>query len=254
MGADVLAGPLTPGLGGPETASTSQVSSPYPLDLSLLPAAETPATSAAGTSDGQLSAAELRRLNIASSVLKKKKKAGESENGESTSSPDSRPMSLGRDAKEIVEGLGIKAFTGVQSTFPSVSGEKRQPSKQGSTSSVSSDVSSAPTGRPVPETPSDPGPFRHALSPAPMNSPGIKAETITELECENHKLEPTKPTVSEPTTMDEETESSHPDYAPLFASLAHTPEQLAEIARIRQDAIRDRERRTKSRSCSTSDM
>jgi len=44
------------------------------------------------------------------------------------------------------------------------------------------------------------------------------------------------------------------EFVPMFASLAHTPEQLAEIARIRESAIRERERRSRQRSTDNHDL
>lgn len=253
---DVLAGPLTPGHA--PSATASHASSTHPSDLSLNPSA-TPSSSATTISD--LSTAELRRINIASSVLKKKKKSvatDPSESGDSASAPASKPSDVADicevvSADMTVEGLGIKRYDDVPSTFPSVNDPSsptspRNPAKQRSTDSISSDASSGPPGRPLLITPSDTGPKsrspRTVMSPVPDNEEAFNPDDANEgTPCPHsktkcfHSLNDTH----DPTII----ANGDAEFAPMFASLAHTPEQLQEIARIQSEALRNRELRTR---------
>lgn len=247
---DVLAGPLTPGHA--PSAPASQDSSPYPSDLSLNPSA-TPSSSATAISD--ISAAELRRINIASSVLKKKNRVATdpSECGDSQSASASRPSDVTDISEDpTVEGLGIKQYDNVPSTFPSVHGpaspsSPRNPTKQRSTDSISSDASSGPPGRPLLITPSDTGPKSRSpktvMSPVPDGDESfISDDADGDTPCP-----PSKPECFDSLndTHDPAIANGEAEFAPMFASLAHTPEQLQEIARIQSEALRNRERRTR---------
>lgn len=245
---DLLAGPLTPGNG--PSAPGSQGSSQYPSDLSLNPAG-TPSSSATGLSE--LSAAELRRINIASSVLKKKSRVATdpSENGESSHAPASKPAVDISD--DTVEGLGIKQCDTVPSAFPSVNGagspsprtSPRKPTKQRSTDSISSDASSGPPGRSLLITPSDTGPKTRSpatvMSPVPDGDETFTPEDANEgTPCPPQKGDDYFGPVSD--VHDSSLGNGDTEFAPMFASLAHTPEQLQEIARIQSEALKRRTR------------
>lgn len=251
-GGDVLAGPLTPGHA--PSGPASQASSPYPSDLSLNPPSATPSSSTTAVSE--LSVAELRRINIASSVLKKKNRVATdaSESGDSQP-PSAIKRSESTDITEdsTVEGLGIKQYDHVSSTFPSANGPPsptlpRNPVKQRSTDSISSDASSAPPGRPLLITPSDTGPKsrspRTVMSPVPDDEEPFTPEEVNG----DTPLPPSKPECFQPLndSHDPAIVNGDAEFAPMFASLAHTPEQLEEIARIQAEAVRNRERRTRS--------
>ncbi|EKD04436.1 hypothetical protein A1Q2_01212 [Trichosporon asahii var. asahii CBS 8904] len=218
---EMLAGPLTP---GHQPSTPSGTSSPYPSDLSLNPGSRT------HTESGSMTTAELRRISIASSVLKKKKPSP-SESGES-SAPSAAATSSDDKSSSGVEGLGIRAFRDVSSTFPSAI--TMTPAKKHSTDSVdcSTASSSPPAERHILITPSE---SEHNGDHSPKSmSPLLNGRAMLDGEPE---VTP-KQLVDEPKSLAE----------PMFASLAHTPEQLAEIARMRQSAIRDRERKSRAAS------
>ncbi|KAL1407303.1 hypothetical protein Q8F55_006724 [Vanrija albida] len=284
--ADVLAGPLTPGHLSPMPLSMtgngtpmSQVSSPYPSEMSSLPnSANTPARSSTndGSSESQLSASELRRLHIASSVLKKKSKSNLKSSGDDSSSSGAQPVAGTEstqpdavdDGGKQVAGLGIMALDKVQSTFPSVNGTSERTRTKGasnnsSCSSMSSDASSPPPGRHLLITPSNADVFpSNGLSPLTLTGTPTTIKAIHEDDSENDNVfdvdngavRAKQNTVVAPQQHDLQAMNSDADFAPMFASLAHTPEQLAEIARMREQAIRDRERRTRARSSSSNDL
>lgn len=282
--ADLLAGPLTPGhlspmpMGMGNATPMSQLSSPYPSEMSSsLPAsANTPARSSTndGSSESQMSASELRRLHIASSVLKKKSKPSlKSAADDSSSSNGAQPTSASEtlqqetDEDKQVAGLGIMALDKVQSTFPSVNGTGERTRGKGasnnsSCSSMSSDASSPPPGRHILITPSNADVFpSNGLSPLTLSGTPSTIKAIHEDDSEDgnvfdHDVED-RAVLTKQGKVDSQQHdriNRDGDYAPMFASLAHTPEQLAEIARMREQAIRDRERRTRARSTSSNDL
>lgn len=217
---EMLAGPLTP---GHQPSTPSGTSSPYPSDLSLNPGSKT------HTESGSMTTAELRRISIASSVLKKKKPSP-SESGES-SAPSATATSSDDKSSSGVEGLGIRSFKDM-STFPSTIA--MTPAKKHSTDSVdcSTASSSPPAERHILITPSE---SEHNGDHSPKSmSPLLNGGAMLG----EPEVTPKAPLVDEPESLAE----------PMFASLAHTPEQLAEIARMRQTAIRDRERKSRAAS------
>ncbi|BEJ14554.1 hypothetical protein CspHIS471_0403210 [Cutaneotrichosporon sp. HIS471] len=243
---DLLAGPLTPGHG--PSASGSQASSQYPSDLSLNPSG-TPSSSATALSE--LSAAELRRINIASSVLKKKSRVATdpSENGDSQPASAAKPSEVDI-SEDPVEGLGIHQCDNVPSTFASVNtpegspSSQRKPIKQRSTDSISSDASSGPPGRSLLITPSDTGPKTQSpqtiMSPVPDDEESFMAEEANgDTPCPPSKTDYFG-SVTE--TTDGSLANGDAEFSPMFASLAHTPEQLQEIARIQSEALKRRTR------------
>lgn len=283
---DPLAGPLTPGASA--TPSLSVSSSPYPSHLSLKPlSTSTSASTNSNTSESaRLSAAELRRINIASSVLKKKKKPEESESGDSNpkSSSDTIDLSMSKSSPSVdpLDGLGISQMAVLPSAFPSANGTRNngvpKPTKQRSTSSMSSD-SSAPPGRSIIITPSSTDVFRSGQnSPESLTTPGLNgcdAPSVYVREPEEVDLTDDTPTIpldkhrehinalndhlphgADGDDDDNVDRADDAEIAPMFASLAHTPEQLAEFARIRQEALRDRQRRAsqRQRSASANDL
>jgi hypothetical protein len=213
-----------------------------------------------GTPDSA-AAAELRRLHIASSVLKKKTPAA-SESGESN------PTS--KSAESDIAGLGITQLGDVTSTFPSVGINARpKPIKQSSISSSASDASSAPTGHPILITPSNDEVYlsrtgmtdvpvmiteevfaEHLSPPSPTSNGTCHQEKIPKLDNDDNVNvnDVALDTLNDPNDLDGAVAADDAEYVPMFASLAHTPAQLAEIARMRETAIRDRERRTRQRS------
>lgn len=229
---EMLAGPLTP---GHQPSTPSGTSSPYPSDLSLNPGSKS------HTESSSLSTAELRRISIASSVLKKKKPSP-SESGES-SAPSATATSSDDKSSSGVEGLGIRSYKDVSSTFPSAI--TMTPAKKRSTDSVdcSTASSSPPAERHILITPSE---SEHNGDHSPKSmSPLLNGRSIESCVEEPEELTPPKkPLVDEPQPLDGDDMSAEP----MFASLAHTPEQLAEIARMRQSAIRDRERKSRAQS------
>ncbi|GMK58722.1 hypothetical protein CspeluHIS016_0601640 [Cutaneotrichosporon spelunceum] len=244
---DLLAGPLTPGHG--PSASGSQTSSQYPSDLSLNPSG-TPSSSATALSE--LSAAELRRINIASSVLKKKSRVATdaSQNGESKAASAANPPPEVDISEDLVEGLGIHECDTVPPTFPSVNNLEgspslnRNPTKQRSTDSISSDASSGPPGRSLLITPSDTGPKTRSpqtvMSPVPDDDESFTAEGANgDTPCLPSKTDYFG-SVTE--TPDVSLANGDAEFSPMFASLAHTPEQLQEIARIQSEALKRRTR------------
>lgn len=242
---DLLAGPLTPGHG--QSVPGSQASSQYPSDLSLNPSG-TPSSSATALSE--LSAAELRRINIASSVLKKKCRVTTDPSESGDSQPPSAAMPAEVDISEdSVEGLGIKQCDDVSSTFPSVNSpgsptSHRNPSKQRSTDSISSDASSGPPGRSLLITPSDTGPKTRSpqtvMSPVPDDDESFTPEDANgDTPCPPAKADYFG---SVNDTHESSLTNGDAEFAPMFASLAHTPEQLEEIARIQSEALKRRTR------------
>ncbi|RSH78075.1 uncharacterized protein EHS24_002531 [Apiotrichum porosum] len=269
MGISDLAGPLTPGQSTMPSTVPSQASSPYPSDLTLNTSIGS--SSQAASDMAQLSAAELRRHHITSSVLKKKKtetsESGDSNPTPSTKTSDSAVNVSSESGDSVpVAGLGISQMSGVQSTFPSANGSvhRQRPTKQGSMSSASSDASSG-LRRQILITPSNTEMFHPEANghlPETLGGEGGKEDFayghdhIAEPLSQKEKQQPELSSVNHDSDDDHldcngDTES---EFAPMFASLAHTPEQLAEIARIREEAIRDRERRTRARSTGSSDL
>lgn len=242
---DLLAGPLTPGHGS--SAPGSQTSSQYPSDLSLNPNG-TPSSSATALSE--LSAAELRRINIASSVLKKKSRVvtDPSESGDSQPPSASKPSEVDI-SEEGVEGLGIKQCDdSLSSTIPSVNSPgsptlPRNPTKQRSTDSISSDASSGPPGRSLLITPSDTGPKTRSpqtvMSPVPDDDESFTEDANGDTPCPPSKADYFGSVTD---THDSSLANGDVEFSPMFASLAHTPEQLQEIARIQSEALKRRTR------------
>ncbi|CAK9787019.1 hypothetical protein CC85DRAFT_293093 [Cutaneotrichosporon oleaginosum] len=242
---DLLAGPLTPGHG--PSASGSQASSQYQSDLSLHPNG-TPSSSATALSE--LSAAELRRINIASSVLKKKSRVATdpSESGDSQPATTSKPSEVDI-AEESIEGLGIKQCEAVPSISASVDSpgspaSLRKPTKQRSTDSISSDASSGPPGRSLLITPSDTGP--KTRSPHAVMSPVADGDEsfLADDSSGDTPCPPSKDDYFGAVSDEQDASLANGDveFAPMFASLAHTPEQLQEIARIQSAALKRRAR------------
>lgn len=224
---EMLAGPLTP---GHQPSTPSGTSSPYPSDLSLNPGSKT-------HTESSMTTAELRRISIASSVLKKKKPSP-SESGESSAPSATATSSDDKSSSGVsgVEGLGIRTYKDVPSSFSIA----MTPAKQRSTDSVdcSTASSSPPAERHILITPSE---SEHNGEHSPKMSPLLNGHQDEEL------TPPKLPLVDEPQPLDDVAAE------PMFASLAHTPEQLAEIARMRQSAIRDRERKSRAASVEVHD-
>jgi hypothetical protein len=233
-----------------------------------------------------MSAVELRRLHIASSVLKKKTPTSESGYSNPNSTQVSEVATDGDKTSDSnpVAGLGITQLSDVSSTFPSVNGNDTRPtpSKHGSLSSStsSSDASSAPPGRQILTTPSIahvyPGSGKiivpeslsmttgapdvfvgepESVDEVSTHTPGANGTTCSPI---MEKKSETNLTDSmnnnEPNDRDATADDGDAEYVPMFASLAHTPEQLAEIARMRESAIRDRARRSRQRSTDSHDL
>lgn len=291
LGVSDLAGPLTPGQSTIPSSAQSQASSPYPSDLTLNTSTGLSFQGGSSPDKPPLSAAELRRLHITSSVLKKKTRepsdSGDSNTAVSTkaSEPMTTTMSESGDSScQMMSGLGISQMD-VQSTFPSANGnakeahdhersarhQQQRPSKQGSTSSASSEASSGRRHQ-ILITPSNAELFHTAngqpLEPLTSDEPGVfvrenghgvenghAATAAVELESKSPKSKASSsPKVSTKKPEHLHVTASDTEFAPMFASLAHTPQQLAEIARIREEAIRERERRTRARSVGSNDL
>lgn len=256
-GSSDLAGPLTPGIG--PLATPSQLSSPYPSEMAV--GVTTPPPSASVNGESQMSAIELRRLHIASSVLKKKATTSESGDSVPNSAKASESTTESSKASEIgVAGLGITQLNGVPSTFPSVNGTK--PTKQNSVSSSSSNASSAAPGRHILITPSNADLYQPTEQPSSKGSEPLVQEPdavdsaqsdVTNGQCDLQPKTECKRTIDDANKFSETNDTNDAEFVPMFASLAHTPEQRAELARIRENAIRDRERRSRTLTVNAND-
>lgn len=234
---EMLAGPLTP---GHQPSTPSGTSSPYPSDLSLNP------SSKSQTDISSISTAELRRISIASSVLKKKKPSP-SESGES-SAPSATATSSDDRSSGGVEGLGFRSYKDNSSTFPSAMAMTPAGKGPSDSAECSTASSSPPAERHILITPSE---SEHNGDHSPKNmSPLLNGRPMDAcLEEPDELTPPKKPLLHDSPSLASDDMPSEP----MFASLAHTPEQLAEIARMRQNAIRDRERKSRAQSVEVAD-
>ena len=192
--------------------------------------------------DGQLSPADLRRMSIESSVLKKKNlQQPGSESGESISNrAGGEPLV---EAEEALEGLGFADENGESITIPSIETAKRNnqaDSGEGSTSSSSHPTSPSPQLRQVLITPATAEVFhRNGMhtpdSPAPpLNTNGIKVI----IDGDQGNLYFREDQEISDGSAGEFKGDKKISVEPVFASLAHTPEQLREIARMRENAAK----------------
>ncbi|KAK4684432.1 hypothetical protein P7C73_g5745, partial [Tremellales sp. Uapishka_1] len=201
-----LAGPLTPGLNHPP--------SPHPLDVGngIMPspslAYQTHNQLGLGrpTSPQTQTAADLRRISIESSVLKKKVKA-------ESASPEPQPM-----IEEEVEGLGMGAV-GISS--PSPKGQ-------------------------ILTTPAN-SELYHPPLPTMMNGiqcvpDGDRGNVYSLKHQDDDGTSVSEDEQEDPSTTNTSVSLEEGEYRPLFASLAHTPEQLLQIKRMREQALKERER------------
>jgi len=200
--------------------------------------------------EGQSSAADLRRLSIESSVLKKKiKPKSGSESGESSSNrAGSEPLI---EANESLEGLGfvVEGADGnrlATISVPNVSSQGNSNSGEGSTSSSSHPASPSPQPRShILVTPATADPF-HRNGTHTFDSPALAPhlngiKVVIDNEQGNLYFRDDQSPSREPSPLfeGEKIGEEKREYSePVFASLAHTPEQLREIARMREDAVR----------------
>lgn len=202
--------------------------------------------------NGELSAVDLRRMSIESSVLKKKvlPKSG-SESGESGSiRAGSEPLVV---ADENVEGLGFAVEDGDRKRVSSITSQPNghSNSAEGSTSSSSHPTSPSPQPRRhILITPANADVFlRNGTqtpdSPAlPFDLNGIKV--VIDTEHGNTYFRDDQLLVKEASDVDERVHGDEVngggeerDFAePVFASLAHTPAQVLQIAKMREDALK----------------
>ena len=254
-----LAGPLTPGMSGMvPSPSPSGIHTPYPSDMGMglpngglaLPAAQ-----------NGLSAADLRRMSIESSVMKKKPARVEG-----SDSGDSRePIAEGQEGSQQgdgetigLNGLGIGAVNGANGasifTGPVIPAFEPRPNG-----------SSAVAQSPSPKTRN-----QHSLLTSSNDKTGMPDSEESEREdrlsdasvSSNDAENPsTRTSVTEPRSLPdlavsttgvevtnvkelvqngvvEAPEWKEDNFQPMFASIAHTPAQTAEIARLSEMAMR----------------
>ncbi|RXK38423.1 hypothetical protein M231_04332 [Tremella mesenterica] len=245
-----LAGPLTPGQGNHPgsgmipSPSPNGLHTPYPPELGL-----------GVPNPSGLSPADLRRLSIESSVLKKKALKEGSDSG------DSRPEPIlehEHDPSHKVEGLGMgtisikpdRTFTGPTFGNP--------PSQKSCTSSPSKDQSSSPVLHPESNGSHFDG--IKVISSAKGNVYALVGDNGSEgsmdsLDVDNPSSNtsmtepPSLPDILGPLHVEvnpdgkqskiggENGEEGEEEFEPMFASLAHTPAQVAEIARLSEAAL-----------------
>ncbi len=196
---------------------------------------------------GKLSEADLRRMSIESSVLKKKVMAKtESESGDSSSNrAGSEPLI---EAEGTLEGLGFGVENGdtMRMSNTTAPTNDHSNSAEGSTSSSSHPTSPSPQPRRhIPLAPATGDLFsRNGThtpdSPAPVDLNAIKI--VIDNERGNVYFRDDAHTSLDPPEEEEEVkgiEAEQTEFAePVFASLAHTPEQLKEIAKMREEVVR----------------
>jgi len=189
--------------------------------------------------DGSSSAADLRRLSIESSVLKKKVKAkGGSESGESSSNRAGREPLL--EANEALDGLGFVVENVDAHRTSTVVTESNGTSVEGSTSSSSHPTSPSPQPRQhILISPVNADLFHgngiHTPESPALGSDLSAIKVVIDKEQGDLYFRDDNPLSSTP--GDEKAEQIEA-VEPVFASLAHTPEQVRELARMREEAVR----------------
>ena len=200
------------------------------------PAARAP--SPGPSREGKPSEADLRRFSIESSVLKQKvKPKSGSESGDSSSNRAGNEPLL--EANTDLEGLGFAAENGESKGNSAMAPQAN--SAEGSTSSSSHPASPSPQSlRHILITPatadlSNRNGTHTSDSPAlPADPDGIKV--VVDNERGDMYFRDERSRSPSPPSGKEEDGGEFTE--PVFASLAHTPEQLREIARMREGAVR----------------
>ncbi|CAD6567731.1 MAG: hypothetical protein TREMPRED_003912 [Tremellales sp. Tagirdzhanova-0007] len=208
------------------------------------PAIRIPSPGPTASQNDKLAPSDLRRLSIVSSVLKKKVqyKSG-SESGESSSNRAGSESNV--KGIEMIDGLrnatGNGDGKGVSSVTPQRNGNSN--CAEGSVPSSSYPASPSPQlRRQIPITSANPGDLGHNGTTTP-DSPGLTTDLSSipaGIDYEHDQMylpddqSPSKD--ASPFGLEqEELESDRALREPVFASLAHTPEQLGEIAKMMRE-------------------
>ena len=267
------------------------VNGAFTSDLGIMPLGS-PASvqQPTSTANGGLSPADLRRLSIESSVLKKKPQHPTSDSGDSSPRAESDPLP---DIDEVSsKGLGVGELSIVEEAFTDPMGGQELSdggSREGRGDNNSTDSHpsspSPPNRASMLLTPASPDLFHCALSINGSQTPEIAflssgggsrcdlsvplqsievmhdgekgnvyyhsapASEIGEGGSDGVSALDTDMSTRSAAYREKSTENgsdengdSKVEYTPMFASLAHTPQQLVEIQRMREDALRAREK------------